>query len=123
MMNSRKNWTKDEKHAWIADVPFCGGKTEYAGISSGHIFPAIHTVQMYLCKECGYHGSFIIEVDNEDDARKITDALHMYSDTIKTPQFNFPDKWKWLWKLILLLIVAGLVLEVVVLVQLFFTVL
>jgi len=42
--------------------PFCGGKTEYAGIISGHIFPAIHTGQMYICIECGYQGSFIIDV-------------------------------------------------------------
>jgi len=98
--------------------PFCGGKTEFAGISSGHIFPAIHTGQMYVCTECGYQGGFIIEVDN-DDARKITDALHKDSDIINTPQFNFPDKWKWFWKLILLLIVAGLVLEIIVFVQFF----
>ena len=101
--------------------PFCGGKTEYAGISSGHIFPAIHTGQMYVCTECGYQGGFIIEVDNEDDARKITDALHKDSDIINTPQFNFPDKWKWFWKLILLLIVAGLLLKIIVFVQFFTT--
>lgn len=99
--------------------PFCGGKTEYAGISSGHIFPAIHTGQMYICTECGYKGSFIIEVDNEEDARKITDAMNMDRDTIKIPQFIYPDKWKWLWKLILLVIVAGLVLEIIVFVQFF----
>jgi len=99
--------------------PFCGGKTEYAGISSGHIFPTIHTGQMYICTECGYQGGFIIEVDNEDEARKITEALHKDSNIIQTPQFNFPDKWKWFWKLILLLIVAGLVLEIIVFIQFF----
>ncbi|CAG1003886.1 hypothetical protein METP2_03505 [Methanosarcinales archaeon] len=47
--------------------PFCGENAEYAGISSGHIFPAINTGQIYICRECGYQGSFIMEVNDLDN--------------------------------------------------------
>ena len=96
--------------------PFCGGSVEYAGISSGHIFPAIHTGQMYVCKECGYQGSFIIEVDDPDDVNKIKEALNTY-EGIETPAFSFPDKWKWFWKIMLILMVAGLVFEVILIIS------
>lgn len=93
--------------------PFCGGGVEYSGISSGHIFPAIHTGQMYVCRECGYQGSFIIEVDDPDEVDKIKEALNTYDENIKAPAFNFPDKWRWFWRIMLVLIVAGLVFEVI----------
>src|SRR3970040_2155628 len=89
--------------------PFCGGNVEYAGISSGHIFPAIHTGQMYICRECGYQGSFIIEVDSPDEVNKIKEALNSCCEGIKTPGFSFPENWQRFWKIILVLIIAGLV--------------
>ena len=91
--------------------PFCGGKTEYAGIISGHIFPAIHTGQMYICIECGYQGSFIIEVDDPDDVSKIREALRGYNNDIEESMFSFPEKWKWFWKVILFVLVAGLIIQ------------
>ena len=93
--------------------PFCGGKTEYAGISSGHIFPAVHTGQMYVCRECGYQGSFIIEVDDPDDVREIREALHGYSEDIEQSMFSFPEKWRWFWKVMLFLWVAGLIINII----------
>ncbi len=93
--------------------PFCGGKTEYAGISSGHIFPAVHTGQMYVCRECGYQGSFIIEVDDPDDVREIREALHVYSEDIEKSMFSFPEKWRWFWKVMLFLWVAGLIINII----------
>lgn len=93
--------------------PFCGGKTEYAGISSGHIFPAVHTGQMYVCRECGYQGSFIIEVDAPDDVRDIREALHGYSEDIEQSMFSFPEKWRWFWKVMLFLWVAGLIIYII----------
>jgi len=91
--------------------PFCGGKTEYAGISSGHIFPAIHTGQMYICRECGYQGSFIIEVDDPNDVNKIREALPGYNEEMEESMFSFPEKWKWFWKVILFVLVAGLIIQ------------
>ncbi|OEU62261.1 MAG: hypothetical protein BBJ57_13830 [Desulfobacterales bacterium PC51MH44] len=93
--------------------PFCGGKTEYAGISSGHIFPAVHTGQMYVCRECGYQGSFIIEVDDPDDVREIREALHGYSEEIEKSMFSFPETWIWFWKVMLFLWVAGLIINII----------
>ncbi len=55
--------------------PFYGGRIEYAGISTGHIFPDINTGQMYVCRECGYQGSFIVEVKEKEDARKMKEYL------------------------------------------------
>ena len=97
----------------IQICPVCGGKTEYAGISSGHIFPALHTGQMYVCKECGYQGSFIIEVDSPDDVRKMKEALHEYSENVEKPTFSFPEKWIWFWKVILYICLAGLLVNII----------
>ena len=97
----------------IKICPFCGGNVEYAGISSGHIFPGIHTGQMYLCRECGYQGSFIIEVDTPDEVNKIKEALKAKDGNIKTPAFSYPEKWQWIWKIILVLIIALLVFGII----------
>ena len=86
---------------------------QLAGISSGHIFPAIHTGQLYVCRECGYQGGFIIEVDSPDEVNKIKEVINTHGKGFEIPAFNFPDKWKWFWKIMLILIVAGLVLEVI----------
>ena len=94
--------------------PFCGGNVEYAGISSGHIFPAINTGQMYVCRECGYQGGFIMEVDDLDDARKIREELKINSDGIKTPAFKLPEKWVWLWKIWLATMVLIFLSEIIV---------
>ncbi len=59
--------------------PFCGGNVEYAGISSGHIFPSENTGQMYICRKCGYKGAFIIEFDDLDDVVKVKEYLSSYS--------------------------------------------
>ena len=97
----------------IQICPFCGGSVEYAGISSGHIFPGIHTGQMYLCRECGYKGSFIIEVDSPDEVNKIKEALKTNDGNIKFSASSYPEKWRWIWKILLLLIIAVLVLGVI----------
>jgi len=93
--------------------PVCGGKTEYAGISSGHIFPAIHTGQMYICRECGYQGSFIIEVDDLDDVSKIKEALHGNNEDLEKSMLSFPEKWRWFWKVILFVLVVGLIIQII----------
>ena len=112
---SINNYTKIKPMQGFQICPFCGGKTEYAGISSGHIFPAVHTGQMYVCRECGYQGSFIIEVDNPNDVREIKEALHEYSEDIEKSMFTFPEKWRWFWKVILFVWTAGLVIKIIVL--------
>ncbi len=112
--------TKIKPMQGLQICPFCGGKIEYAGISSGHIFPAIHTGQMYVCRECGYQGSFIIEVDDLDDVREIKEALHGYSENIDKSMFSFPEKWKGFWRIILFVWVAGLVIQIIVLLTLIF---
>ncbi len=96
--------------------PFCGGNVEYAGISSGHIFPAINTGQMYVCRECGYQGGFIMEVDDLDDARKIREELKINSDGIKTPAYKLSEKWVWLWKIWLAIMVLIFLSEIIVLI-------
>ncbi len=93
--------------------PFCGGNVEYAGISSGHIFPDINTGQMYVCRECGYQGSFIIEVDDPDDVRKIREELKVNSEGIKTPAFKLPEKWVWLWKIMLVIMVIVFIFGII----------
>ena len=112
---SINNYTKIKPMQGFQICPFCGGKTEYAGISSGHIFPAVHTGQMYVCRECGYQGSFIIEVDDPDDVREIKEALHGYSEDIEKSMFIFPRKWRWFWKVILFVWIAVLLIKIVVL--------
>jgi hypothetical protein len=94
--------------------PFCGGNVEYAGISSGYIFPDINTGQMYICRECGYQGSFIMEVDDLGDARKIREILQTNSEGIKTPMFRFPEKWLWFWKIIVIITVVFYILVITV---------
>ena len=93
--------------------PFCGGNVEYAGISSGHIFPDINTGQMYVCRECGYQGSFIIEVDDLDDVRKFREELKINSEGIKTPAFKLPEKCMWLLKIMLVIIVIFFILGII----------
>ncbi|HEY9205743.1 MAG TPA: hypothetical protein VIO58_07450 [Candidatus Methanoperedens sp.] len=93
--------------------PFCGGNVEYAGISSGHIFPGINTGQMYVCRECGYQGSFIIEVDDPDDVWNIREELRINSEGIKTPAFKLPEKWMWFWKIMLVIMVIFFILGII----------
>ena len=87
---------------------------EYTGISSGYIFPDINTGQMYLCKECGYQGSFIMEFDDPDDINKIKEYLILNRKEIKTPAFSFPEKWQWFWKLMAGIMVVSLVSAIVI---------
>ncbi len=91
--------------------PFCGGSVEYAGIKSGHIFPAAHTGQMYLCNGCGYQGSFILEVgDAEEVTETRVECQHLReAGKLKTPSFRFPDNWAWFWRGYLALLVVMLV--------------
>ncbi len=91
--------------------PFCGGSVEYAGIASGHIFPAAHTGQMYLCNRCGYQGSFILEVDDAEEVKEIrAEYRHLVkAGTLKTPSFKFPDNWIWFWRAYLALLLVVLV--------------
>ena len=92
--------------------PFCGGRVEYAGICSCHIFPALHTGQMYICTECGYKGSFIIESDGPDDVLEIQKCLQQQGD-IKDRMLRYPNKWIWLWKIVLIVLVFALMVNIV----------
>ncbi len=93
--------------------PFCGGSVEYAGISSGHIFPDINTGQMYICRECGYQGSFIIEVDDHEDVQKMKEYLKAHKGDIVAPPFSLPKRYMWLWRLMLVLIVIAIAIAIV----------
>ncbi len=92
--------------------PFCGGNVEYAGISSGHIFPSINTGQMYICRKCGYKGGFIIEVDDLDDVRKLKESLNMHKDDIGFA-LSYPKKWMGFYRLWLILLIAVLVFGII----------
>ncbi|MHC1574471.1 MAG: hypothetical protein ACXQTY_01515 [Candidatus Methanogasteraceae archaeon] len=91
----------------IKVCPFCGGTVEYAGISAGHIFPEAHTGQMYLCKRCGYQGSFILEADDVREIKEIEKECRQLKSAgkLKITPFRFPAGWKWFWRLILVLVV------------------
>jgi len=91
--------------------PFCGGSVEYAGIASGHIFPAAHTGQMYLCNRCGYQGSFILEVDDAEEVKETrAECRHLVkAGKLKTPPFRFPDNWIWFWRIYLALLMVMLI--------------
>lgn len=92
--------------------PFCGGNVEYAGITSGHIFPDTHTGQMYICERCGYRGSFILEVDNPEEVKQIEAEFQQLNEggRLKAQPFRFPGVWMWFWRVILVLMVVMLVL-------------
>ncbi len=92
--------------------PFCGGGVEYAGISSGHIFPDINTGQMYICKKCGYQGSFIIEVDALEDVNKMKEYLKTHKDDNAAPPFSLPKKYMWLWRALLVLFVIEIAISI-----------
>ncbi|HDN65797.1 MAG TPA: hypothetical protein ENF23_05845 [Methanosarcinales archaeon] len=91
--------------------PFCGGSVEYAGIASGHIFPAAHMGQMYLCNRCGYKGSFILEMDDAEEVKEGQVECQQLREAgkLKTPSFGFPDKWTWFWRAYLALLMVILV--------------
>ena len=91
--------------------PFCGGSVEYAGITSGYIFPAAHTGQMYLCNRCGYQGSFILELDDAEEVKEIRAECQrlVKAGVLKTPSSGFPDGWIWFWRVYLALLLVVLV--------------
>ncbi len=91
--------------------PFCGGRVEYAG--SGHIFPDINTGQMYICRECGYQGSFIFEVDDPEDVQKMKEYLKTHKGDSVAPPFSLPKTYMWLWRLILVLIVITIAIAII----------
>ncbi len=98
--------------------PVCGGEVEYAGISSGHIiFPGVSTSQMYICKECGYQGSFIIEVDTPEDVEKTREYLKTHKGDniapVDSAVHSFPKEYTWLWKVLLALIVITLAIPII----------
>jgi ABC-type lipoprotein release transport system permease subunit len=93
--------------------PFCGESIEYAGISSSYIFPEINTAQMYICRKCGYQGSFIIEVDNPEEVDTMKEALNKHNEGIKTPIFRYPDKWRWFYKVMLIFIIASIIIGII----------
>jgi len=114
---ARNGWKRLSKMKHIHGhkmCPFCGGNVEYAGISSGHIFPDINTGQMYLCKECGYQGSFIMEFDDPDDERKIKEYMKTNRKGFEMPAFSLPEKWQWFWKLMLVILVAVLAFGIII---------
>jgi tetratricopeptide (TPR) repeat protein len=96
--------------------PVCGGEVEYAGISAGHIiFPGVSTAQIYICKECDYQGSAIIEVDTPEEVKKMREYLKSHkeenvapADSVVAPAFGYPKEYMWLWRTLLILIVIGL---------------
>ena len=41
----------------------------------------------------------------------IKEALHGYNEDIEKSMFGFPEKWRWFWKVILFVQVAGLIIQ------------
>ena len=95
--------------------PFCGANVQYAGITSGHIFPEIHTGQMYICKGCGYKGSFILEVDDSKEAKKIKEEYKKLKKQGKSEinSFRFHDNWIWFWRIVLFGFIYYLILNLI----------
>ena len=93
--------------------PFCGGRVEYAGMCSGHIFPALHTGQMYICQECGYKGSFILEPDHLDDVSELQECIQEHREMGDTDMYilRYPEKCIWLWRLVLSVLVFALMVK------------
>ncbi len=80
--------------------PVCGGEVEYAGIISGHIiFPGASTAQIYICKECNYQGSAVIEVDTPEEVKKMREYLIAHKDEnaapadSAAPAFGYPKEY------------------------------
>jgi|Deesub1362B_J571_1020462.scaffolds.fasta_scaffold02301_5 C4-type Zn-finger protein len=95
--------------------PVCGGDVEYAGISSGYIFPGINTAQKYVCKNCGYQGALVLEVSSLEYVKhlqkKYQESLSSKTDQthrIKTDTLPFSEKWVWLWRLVFILFIANI---------------
>ncbi len=94
--------------------PFCGGDVEYAGISSGYIFPDVNTGQMYLCKVCGYQGSFIMEFDDPEDVRKMREYLIANQNKIEPQSFSFPENWRKFWMVMAIMAIVRVAAAIVI---------
>jgi len=42
------------------------------------------------------------------------EALKTNDGNIEIPAFSYPEKWRWIWKIMLVLIIAGITLEVII---------
>ncbi len=100
--------------------PICGGEVEYAGISSGHIiFPGASTAQIYICKECDYQGSAVIEVDTLEEVKKMRKYLKSHKGENVIPAdnaasaFGYPKEYAWLWRALLVLIVISVAIPTI----------
>ncbi len=54
-----------------------------------------------------------MEVDDLDDARKIREELKINSDEIKIPAYKLSEKWVWLWKIWLAIMVLIFLSEII----------
>jgi len=91
--------------------PVCGsGSFVHSGTFSGWTLPGVHTAQKYLCKNCGYTGPIIIELQSEGDVEKLKQNYSReIKDGTKYSQPIFPSKWISFWKIITVLVFMEIV--------------
>lgn len=106
--------------------PICGEpELTYYRMVAGGIIPLPVADQKYLCKNCGYIGSVSLEVETEEDIRKIKDHYEMIkkSETMnhkslssqKNPEVMTPE-YSWLWKDVLVIVLFIVVSNILILI-------
>lgn len=93
--------------------PVCGSSALlYSGTFSGWAFPGVHAGQSYVCKNCEYAGSIVLEL-GERDVKKLKQRYSQ--EAINGAEYSqpiFPDKWLWFWRIIALVVIGGFLLPI-----------
>jgi hypothetical protein len=93
--------------------PVCGSNVLlYSGTVSGWAFPGAHAGQNYVCKNCGYDVSVVLEM-GEEGVKKLKQRYS--KGTINGAEYSqpiFPDKWLWFWRGMALIVVGGFLLSI-----------
>ena len=102
-MDCKLKWELMAGERQFLVCPVCGsGNIVHAGVSNGWAFPGVHTAQRYICKDCGYEGSVILEVDSPEEIEKIKSHYKNFikgnKKRVVHVQPIFTKKHLWFWR-------------------------
>jgi hypothetical protein len=84
--------------------PVCGsGEIEYASRRYS---------STYTCKECGYHGTFIVEYDGLENVKKMRKYLKTHKNDNVAPAFSLQKEYRWSWWLSLVSILITIAIGI-----------
>ena len=69
----------DDRKTRFVICPYCGGRVQH---DPGYL------ISWYICQECGYQGSFIIEADKLEDIKKLKEYLKTHKGDNIVPACN-----------------------------------